>query len=61
MNAPVMYIDSTEYPLVKGPQGGNRTVRTLSVQEHPTTKKNTLRVEWWVDGSVKYSWCDLYD
>lgn len=59
MNAPVMYIDSTEYPIIKGPQGGNYTVRTLSITTNPDTKKRSMLVEWYADGHIYRNYCDL--
>ena len=59
INAPVMYIDNTEYPIVKGPQGGNYTVRTLSITTNPNTEKKSMLVEWYADGRIYRNYCDL--
>ena len=59
INAPVLYIDNTEYPIVKGPQGGNYTVRTLSITTNPDTEKRSMLVEWYADGRIYRNYCDL--
>ena len=59
VNAPVMYIDGTEYPIIRGPQGGNYTVRTLSITTNPDTKKRSMLVEWYADGHFYRNYCDL--
>lgn len=59
MNAPVMYIDNTEYPIVRGPKNGNYSVRTLSITTNPDTEKKSMLIEWYADGRIYRNYCDL--
>lgn len=61
INAPILNVDNTAYPIIKGPAGGNFTARTLSIKTNPNTQKRALYVEWYADGHIYYNYCDFTD
>lgn len=59
LGAAVLIIDGKEYPIVRGPSGGNFTARTLAIDFNPNTNKRCVKLDWYADGKIYSNYIDF--